>query len=667
MGPQVSLVALVAISAASFFYHLVDVYIPGDFVPLFDPTGVAVMAKNFYNTVLPSEVFLSSFPSSTQSFYPPGFFLPYNVASMLFGEKETIIRWVGLMHQVAVPSLMFYILARFTGAGSFISVAVSLMALFYSIGNAVYYPDYSTLPYVLLLIIFLLRYNEGKRTSDLWLAGIMSGAIVFTKHNIGAQYFIASLFAIIVAATTGEGKDAGKRGARFFVTGIALSTCLFYLWLLRKTLGIGDILFFFMPIVLICSITVLLVRKGLSKDSGLFKSIFRFAVPVGVIVGAWLATYFCYFGVEGYIYRLVSLGYSVLGWLYHSVLEMFNIRAASTFIIFANLLIGTLGVRDRKYYAFLIAFNVAVAGAIAYTISHSDVERVASLGSSGLTLFVNTFYYQFGYLANPMYLAYFLNISMAGHILIKLSKGHLKAQDKIPVILLIFSIFALNSMYPSNDFFHAKVRLPLFLLLFGAVLSRLRDKTPSSRRVVFILLVSAVFAFSIYGHIGFKAKLIRDAIRGDRSPYNDRLDVYLDRKVIAYLDNVKEATKGYGGQEAFMLGYGREAIFYFTFDLRPAVPYFVFEEKGIEKELPLYIMKRLEEKKTRLVIMDADNYGKMESGNPDTSLFSLYKYIKDNYGLKRFVESSPELEKQQLMGYAVMVRQDASIQGTAGQ
>ncbi len=194
------------------------------------------------------------------------------------------------------------------------------------------------------------------------------------------------------------------------------------------------------------------------------------------------------------------------------------------------------------------------------------------------------------------------------------------------------------------------------LLLFGVALLLFKDKILTSRKVMYFTVVSVIFAFSLYGHIGLKVKSLTKLYRNEVSVYNNRMDVYLDKKIVAHLDKIKAAIGDYIGQEALIIdSYYAQQVFYFIFNLKPAVPYVDFDKQFVEEELAYHIIKTIEKKNTRLAILNEDDYKQIATENYwNLNLIPLYKYIKENYKLKQIIQSTPELEKQQLRGCAIM-------------
>lgn len=631
---------LLAIGTFSFVLHLVTLYLVGGFVPLLDPTSYAIKSENYFNFFIPTEFLTSSLPSMTIGFYPPGFYLPYNIAFKLFGSHESVIRWVALLHQVVVPILAYMIVKKF--AGTFITLIVSLMALFYSIKHVLYCPDNIVLPYSLLLIFCLLCYNENKKALYLYVCGAICGIITLTKHTIGVQYFFASLCAIVAMQIDFERKGEFENKKNIPVLLIVSLITIFYLFMLKNAFVLKDVIFFLLPVMVINILIFSLSRKKLLITSDLLKKLFAFCLPLGLIILIWLSVYSYYFRIEEYLYRLIFSGFAGFGRIYQDVLCQLSFNVVSIFTIFINLYLGTLKISDKWYYRLVVLFNVLIVFVFMFKI-------MINFNVGGVKQAL---------IPNDMYFSAFLNFLAAGIFILKLQKNQLRNDDKIFFVLFVFSVFALNSIYPSNDLTHVKWRFAVNLLLLGYILFLIEKKTFSSRRVIYFTVVCLIFAFNLITAITPKINSIIKLYRDEISLYNDKIDIYLDKNIIEHFEKMKAALGDHDGQEALVVdSNSTQQIFYFIFNLKPVAPYFDYYKEFVEKEVSSDIIKRLEERKTRLVILSEDDYEGMATEHyNNVNLGPLYRYINENYYLFQFVDSTPELKKQQLIGCAIMVR-----------
>lgn len=639
---------LLLIFSFSFIFHFISVYLVDSFVPLLDPTSFAIKSENFFNFFLPKELFVSSLPSGSVGFYPPGFYLFYNIAFRIFGSQESVIRWIGAIHQIFVPVFVYIIIKRF--AGVFISTVVSIMVLFYSVGNAHYYPDYTVLPYSLVLILFLLLYNQNKKTIYLYLSGLICGVIMFLKHNIGLQYFLASLCTLIISEIDFDRKSENNKN--YAVILVILFITFFYIFILRKALLLKDIIFFFLPVSFINISLFLLSRNMFLVNKNLLKNIFKFCLPAGIIVSLWLGVYFYYFGIAQYIYRLVFVGYAGFKRIHVDILGEVSLMITSVFYIFINLYILTLKVSEKKYYLIAILFNSLLAFFIFFVIVHFNIKE------GFIPILKRLVLYQFCSLWDAMYFSWILNFLVCGIILLKFLKNQFVNKDKIFFILFFFSVFAINSIYPSNDLFHCRMRFPVNLVLFGYLLFLIRNKIPSQRKIVYGLIVSSPFI--LHEPLTSKITLIKKFFTNEISPYNDKMNVYISNDVINHLDKIKSNIETFIGKEALIIdSYYVQQIYYFIYDLKLIVPYIDLDPNFVEKGVASDIIKRVEENKVKLVILNEFDYKQMITENyQNKNLIPLYKYLNKNFFLKQFISSTPELEKQQLRGSAILLRKN---------
>jgi hypothetical protein len=241
--------------------------------------------------------------------YTGGLSLLHALAFKLFGMKLTSIRWVLFFFAVAFVPSLYGIAVR--ALPRWLAVLAVLTCVVWSIPN--YFaglPSWYNLFFATFGTWAMLRYVETRRLRCLVVAGVCGGLSLLIK--IVGLYFIAAALLFLVydeqsLPLQSDGKTSNRSvGFLALIVFIATSFCGFVLLLLRRDLGVMEILNYLAPC---CLVAALLIGGEWRNGRGTFRE--RFARLCGRVfpflagVAAPVAVFLIPFMLSGSLSQLV--------------------------------------------------------------------------------------------------------------------------------------------------------------------------------------------------------------------------------------------------------------------------------------------------------------------------------------------------------------------------